>query len=53
MVVRSVYVHNNNEVVYHCFYLFNLCIENSEPSSDLQVRLDTLLKNTTSSIYTM
>uniref|UniRef100_A0A1X7UKU1 AAA+ ATPase domain-containing protein n=2 Tax=Amphimedon queenslandica TaxID=400682 RepID=A0A1X7UKU1_AMPQE len=32
--------------------LFNLCIENSEPSSDLQVRLDTLLRNTTSSIYT-
>ena len=31
--------------------LFNLCIENSEPSKDLQVRLETLLKNTTHFVY--
>jgi dynein heavy chain len=31
---------------------FNTCIVNSEPSKDLQVRLDILLKNTTSVVYT-
>ena len=32
--------------------LFNTCIEQSEKSSDLQTRLDILLTNTTSSVYT-
>ena len=32
--------------------LFNTCIELSEKSSDLQIRLDTLLKNSTISVYT-
>ena len=32
--------------------LFNTCIEQSEKSTDLQVRLNTLLKNTTNSVYT-
>ena len=32
--------------------LFNSCIEQSEPSSDLEVRLATLLRNITSSVYT-
>ena len=32
--------------------LFNSCIEQSEPSSDLDVRLATLLRNITSSVYT-
>ena len=32
--------------------LFNSCIEQSEPSSDLDVRLGTLLRNITSSVYT-
>lgn len=32
--------------------LFNMCIENSEPSPDLEVRLAILLKNTTSTVYT-
>ena len=32
--------------------LFNSCIEQSEPSSDLDIRLSTLLKNITSSVYT-
>ena len=32
--------------------LFNSCIEQSEPSSDLNVRLATLLRNITSSVYT-
>ena len=32
--------------------LFNQCIENSEPSKDLQKRLEILLKNTTESVYT-
>ena len=32
--------------------LFNMCIENSEKSSDLDTRLATLLGNTTSSVYT-
>lgn len=32
--------------------LFNSCIEQSEPSSDLGVRLATLLRNITSSVYT-
>ena len=31
--------------------LFNTCIEQSETSTDLQKRLNTLLKNTTSTIY--
>lgn len=32
--------------------LFNACIEMSEKSSDLQARLNILLKNTTASVYT-
>ena len=32
--------------------LFNSCIEQSEPSPDLEVRLATLLRNITSSVYT-
>ena len=32
--------------------LFNMCIENSEPSPDLKIRLDILLKSTTNSVYT-
>ncbi len=32
--------------------LFNTCIELSEKASDLQVRLNILLKNTTSTVYT-
>ena len=32
--------------------LFNMCIEQSEPSPDLDTRLNTLLKNTTSTVYT-
>ncbi len=32
--------------------LFNMCIENSEKSPDLDTRLEILLKNTTSSVYT-
>ncbi len=32
--------------------LFNMCIENSEKAPDLETRLDILLKNTTSSVYT-
>ena len=32
--------------------LFNSCIEQSEPSSDLDIGLSTLLKNITSSVYT-
>ena len=31
--------------------LFNTCIEQSEKSNDLQVRLNTLLNNTTNSVY--
>lgn len=31
--------------------LFNTCIEQSEASTDLQKRLNTLLKNTTSTVY--
>ena len=32
--------------------LFNMCIENSEQSPDLETRLGILLRNTTSSVYT-
>lgn len=32
--------------------LFNACIEQSTKSTDLQVRLKTLLKNTTTTVYT-
>ncbi len=32
--------------------LFNMCIEQSEKSSDLQTRLNTLLDKTTNSVYT-
>ena len=32
--------------------LFNMCIEQSEQSPDLETRLNTLLKNTTSTVYT-
>ena len=32
--------------------LFNMCIEQSEKSPDLETRLNTLLKNTTSTVYT-
>ena len=32
--------------------LFNMCIEQSEKASDLQARLNILLKNTTASVYT-
>lgn len=32
--------------------LFNMCIENSEPSPELETRLLILLKNTTNTVYT-
>ena len=32
--------------------LFNMCIELSEPSPDLDTWLNTLLKNTTGTVYT-